>query len=306
MMTARWMLLAVIFFLSLPVHGHVGDRVIPIYELTDEMLNEVDLRDGSVDDWEALFGTPTLTLLDFWLRHQSDGALSEQEKPHDPSDMDFRIWLGWNDTNDRIYFGAIFVDDEYVNTLGEEYSNGTDSVRILVDGDHSGGLVEPNPGSGHFAVPSYEAVAEVAEGPMVQKAGSGADWASGWKDWMNHPPYSDGGGMVTGESPAISVIEFYVTAFDLLIATSSPDESLVSDLVPGGVIGVELWIFDFDFDGRAVEWYNMTNQDFDDDGNWLYADGFVDALLLDAADMSTDGSAVLADSWGRIKASLGN
>ena len=219
--------------------------------------------------------------------------------------MDFRIWLGWNDTNDRIYFGAIFVDDEYLNNPEDYY--GPDGVTLLVDGDHSGGVIQPNLETWNFTVSVYEAVAEVAgERPMGRFAGSGQDWSSHWKDWMNHPPYSDGGGMVTGESPAISVIEFYVTAFDLLIATASVDESVVSDLVPRGVIGVELWIVDFDFDGRAIEWsqYNTTNQDFDDRGNWLFADGFVDGLLIGTDDLRAEDSAVQANSWGRIKASF--
>ena len=70
------------------VDAHVGDRVYPVHELTDEMLAEIQLHDGSVEEWYELIGEPTLTLLDF---SEILGASL------DPSDMDFRIWLAWHD-----------------------------------------------------------------------------------------------------------------------------------------------------------------------------------------------------------------
>ena len=44
-------------------HGHAGDRVFPFYEITD--VTAIDMTDGSIEDWEELFGEPTLTSLDF-------------------------------------------------------------------------------------------------------------------------------------------------------------------------------------------------------------------------------------------------
>ena len=57
--------LVLIMGIAMSVDAHVGDRVYPISELTDEMLAEIQLHDGSVEEWYELIGEPTLTLLDF-------------------------------------------------------------------------------------------------------------------------------------------------------------------------------------------------------------------------------------------------
>ena len=73
------------------------------------------MTDGSIEDWEELFGEPTLTSLDFtgFTSYQGSG----ESMDYNPSDLDFRIWLGWNGASDRIYVGAICIDDVYI---GEE------------------------------------------------------------------------------------------------------------------------------------------------------------------------------------------
>ena len=45
-----------ILALAASAETHSGDRVYPIYELTDEMLAKIDLRDGSVEEWADLLG----------------------------------------------------------------------------------------------------------------------------------------------------------------------------------------------------------------------------------------------------------
>ena len=98
-------------WIALPaqVNGHVGDRVFPIFEITETMLMKIDLRDGSIDDWVALVGEPTITPLDFTARE------SHEASQYDPNDLDFRIWLGWSGDFDRLYVGAVFADDRYAN-----------------------------------------------------------------------------------------------------------------------------------------------------------------------------------------------
>ena len=71
------------------------DRIFPILQLTDRDVAEIDVTDGSVDDWEYIAGEPTLTPLDFAIT--TFGS-------YDPADMDFRIWLAWHDATDRIFF----------------------------------------------------------------------------------------------------------------------------------------------------------------------------------------------------------
>ena len=119
--------------------AHSGDRVYPIYELTDEMLAKIDLRDGSVQEWADLLGEPSMTLLDF--------AYAYIDRSLDPSDLDFRIWLAWHDDPDRIYLAYVCSDDAYKNTHDYffERNDGTssidshDSILFVIDADHSGG-----------------------------------------------------------------------------------------------------------------------------------------------------------------------
>ena len=59
------------------------DRLYPFIELTDDMLAEIDLRDGSIDEWVEVLGEPTLTPLGF--------ATPPSFPKYDPSSFDFRI-----------------------------------------------------------------------------------------------------------------------------------------------------------------------------------------------------------------------
>ena len=71
-----------------PAQGHVGDRVYPVYQLTEEMVERIDVGDGSVDEWMEM--EPSLTLVDFGLIPEISDITER-----DPADLDFRIWLGW-------------------------------------------------------------------------------------------------------------------------------------------------------------------------------------------------------------------
>ena len=119
--------------------AHVGDRVYPIGYLSDEMLERIDLNNGSVEAWQELIGEPAMTLLDF--------AESFGNSEPDPSDLDFRIWLAWHDDPPRLYAAVVASDDVYNNT--HDYDAGTfsgqnmnvhDSITLVIDGDHGGGL----------------------------------------------------------------------------------------------------------------------------------------------------------------------
>ena len=63
------MLLALLLLLTMlalePSAAHRGERLYVIPEITEEMLSGLDLRDGSIHDWEDLVGEPVLTLIDF-------------------------------------------------------------------------------------------------------------------------------------------------------------------------------------------------------------------------------------------------
>ena len=68
--------------------AHAGGRVYPIPYLTEGMLAQIQLDDGSVDEWYDLIGEPTMTLLDF-----ADETWGSEL---DPSDLDFAIAIAVN------------------------------------------------------------------------------------------------------------------------------------------------------------------------------------------------------------------
>ena len=266
------------------------------------MLGEIDLQDGDFGEWEELIGPPTLTPLDFWLGIVS-GSGVVFEKYSDPSDLAFQIWLGWNDAHERIYMGAVFSDDTYIdNSADHDRFTDADGLTLTVDSDHAGGILVPS--ANLYAIPSYHAIAQAAEGPNVQISviEYGEENANDGKlDWVNRPPYADSGGALFSEQPIIWVVEFYVTAFNFLNADTNADESVVSDLAPEKVIGLGIWVRDLDDERRNA--YRLS-EEYDVEGTWNEADFFVDALLIGADDMPVDETAVMSDSWARIKASF--
>ncbi|MBT4498037.1 MAG: hypothetical protein HOC74_09970 [Gemmatimonadetes bacterium] len=308
----RWFFLAAVLFTAHGALGHVGDRIYPFFEITDEQLAEIDLHDGSVEDWETIFGEPSLTPLDFSI-YTKPGA------QYDPSDFGYRIWLGWNDSTNRIYIALEMVDDLYVNQydpdkqLASSMGHHDSSLTFLIDGDHSGGQYH----SGMTAEASYPlgetreererlvdqqaqeytAIAEVPRGSKVQLGRSHGDWYSS-------PPYADGGGTSFGESPTVSVTEFYVTPFDHLVK-DNPEDSIVSELFPGKTIGFQIQLVDIDNEGRFSG--NTLTHDIDSSYNLpgeglfvFFADFFVDGVLIGIGKESV----VQSSTWGQIKASF--
>ena len=179
---------------------HTGDRVFPIPELTDEMLEEIRLDDGSVDEWYDLVGEPTMTLLDF--------QDPEGNRPPSPSELDFRIWLAWHDDPDRLYVAFVSSDDEYSNS--HDYDSKSrllehDSIALAIDGDHRGGhggvdITAPEDwGDFHGQAQLYEAVSRTVTGLPTLNAPDILR-QTGVFSWTASPPYGDGGGGVAGET----------------------------------------------------------------------------------------------------------
>lgn len=300
-----------------PVQAHVGDRVIPIFELTDEDLEWIDLHDGSVEDWQEVIGEPTLTVLDFvTLKHWAR---------YDPADLDYRIWMGWHDATERIYVAMERVDDEYVGYAGGHTPPGRDpwygyfsdsGLQFLVDGDHSGGIVtrwdlgpdsdlelrmsENNREAQYFMAASepyrnFEGV-NIMQNFFLYK-----------DDWFRVPPLAEAGGGSFGENPTVVVTEFYVTPFDLLVWDDS-ESSRVSDLKAGQIIGFAMIMTDYDKgygDSDLLDYQSVHIFPVDEMGpDGLQADDFVDAVLVDALGQAPEDTAVEDVTWARIKASF--
>ena len=267
--------------------AHEGDRVVPILEITDDMLAQIDLRDGTTDEWYGLLGEPTLKTIDF--------KTSERYSTnYDPADLDFAIWLGWHEELDRIYYAGAFFDNAHWGTGHPPFGIywNQDRIQLYVDGDHSGRTIDANiaeDGRYRLENQTYGAVPWISEGPnvilpWVTPTPEGLEPLG---DWMIQPPFCDAGGNVIGEQPTIWIIEFFVTPFDLLVALE-PDESVVSDLKAGEVIGLGVGVWDKDGADRP---YQAV----------YFLGGLFDALLLSYDQVDR---AVRDRTWGRIKAAL--
>ena len=273
--------------------AHQGERLYPVREITTEMLTDIDLHDGSIAEWERWFGSPPITLLDFDIAtHHTE--ISE----HDPSDLDFGIWLGWTQSPARLYIAVLRSDDVYLNSFrsSDDDDHGRhDSFWVLVDGDHGGGLVDVDdegPTGANKRVQYYTSLPEVSEGSTI---------IMNWTDaqWPFLPPFADGGGGSAGENPVISVTEFYVTPFDEF-SVSGPDDSRISDFRANAVIGLNMVMVDYDTRSNIHGLYELPQQPLESPN----ADNFADAILLPAKTERDGGTAVSSVSWARIKTSM--
>ena len=305
--------LGLLIWLAVSAGAHRGDFAYPIPELTDEMLAEIRLDDGQIEEWIELLGEPTMTLQDF--------AEGYANSSLDPSDLDFRVWLAWHDDPARFYVAFVASDDLYMNTHDyDEFSldlnhfmGSHDSIVLTIDGDHSGGAGISGSSSEETLLKSYGqtqkyfAIARTASGPTLD---NDLRSEAGGFSWKVFPPYGDGGGGVFGEAPTISVIEFYVTPFDHWGEWESVEESVVSDLAAGQVIGFAIAVHDWDEneEGWDSSWTPRAMLPSSDPlfDIWdLEADFFLDGLLLSAYPAEPgEETAVESVSWGRIKASL--
>ena len=297
-----WLPAALLFLIfNTAADAHMGDQVYPFFELLDEDLHRIDLTDGSVDDWLEVVGEPSLTASGFFWLFGS----------YDLSDLDFRIWLAWNENSGTLWIAMERFDDLYLNSYDgaglHEMVGWDSSIAFMVDGDHTAGTYGELLGINceqctaeqvlwnHRQAQRWMAIAEAPGG------GDLLDY-DGASDWVIREPYAAAGGGVLGESPATTVTEFMLTPFDDLIYNDE-QASRASELYPGKVIGFSMDTVDNDGSGAfdvaislSGRWQDMIN-----------ADLFVDGLLLGAGEDPSsydDVSVVEPSSWGRIKAVL--
>ena len=276
--------------------AHIGDKIYLIFEIPDADRASIDLKDGSVADWEDVVGDPSLVATDFY----ADPTVGEGAQ-YDPADLDYRIWLGWNSTDSILYLAQERVDNVYINTypggnVGDLWSY--DSVEFMLDGDHTGGdytgsadvnwTADEQKLNNNRTAQQYLGIATSPDGKTVGYLGAGAGW-------VNELPYADGGGGATGEGPTTTVMELYVTPFDDLI-WNSPGDSKPSALASGKIIGFKLSIPDFDTAPQAYRaFHTLTGQA----ATWRYAERFADGRLV-----GSGVTAVESETWGRVKASF--
>ena len=277
-------------------HAHIGEKVFLIFEIPDADLEDIDLFDADISDWEDVVGEASLTPEDFFADPTvGDGA------SYNPADMDYRLWLGWNETNNRLYLAAERIDDVYIN----EYSGGAaatvwqyDSVEFMVDGDHSGGQYnfnnsetmtdEEKARNQNSQAQKWNAIFDAPDGRILGYPGRA--------EWLNSVPLSDGGGGSTGGGPTVSILEIYVTPYDDIIFADQ-ESSVATDLEAGNIIGLQIAMPDFDEEPQKYRGYHTLSGQA---ATFRFAERFVDARLVGA-----DEATAVADlSWARIKASF--
>ncbi|MCY3762867.1 MAG: hypothetical protein OXH50_16590 [Gemmatimonadetes bacterium] len=301
--------IGVLFWIVVSANAHSGERVFPITCLTDEMLAEIRLDDGLIEEWFDLIGEPGMTLLDF---EEERGDL-----PLDPSDLDFRIWLAWHNDPARFYVAFVASDDVYINThdfSGDGFQDlmfENDMMMLAIDGDHSGGAGfagTPDDWLNHRGnAQHYEAIASTVSGPTLDDPRT-RNTIEGFP-WTVLPPYGDSGGGVAGEAPTISVIELYVTPFDRWDSDFLENgvDNVVSDLAAGQTVGFAVAAVDQDHSEPEIWVPRGIEPDNEFDSLTLdmltsRADSFLDGILLPAD--PAGGTAVGQATWGRIKAAL--
>ena len=266
--------------------AHVGDRLVHIFEINDDMILDIDIHDGSIEDWLSVIGEPTLTA----------GEFMGWESQYDPADFDFRVWLAWHRSSSRVYVAVQGIDDEFVE-------GGDGGFQLEIDGDHSGGIYLDDfevdearsrwQESQMFTANAYDS--ELPPVIMYSPRVFGPTRCC----WFNESPFAEAGWAVVGENPAVTVAEMYVTPFDRLVPDDM-DETEISVLLPGKVIGFRVLVLEEDNNQVVAGVFFFPYRDIDGDGSDQFSDG-----LLVAADGSIEEQSVVhLDSWGRIKASL--
>ncbi len=298
----------ILLLTAISIQAQWEGRLYPFIELTDEMLAEIDLKDGSVEDWLDVLGEPTLTPLDF--------ATPPSFPKYDPSSFDFRIWLAWHDAGNHLFVAAEMVDDIHVHN--EEYwirhpkfPPTEASVWFNVDADKSGGPMIEFDENGMInrdilmvQAQQYWGVAK----NYKSDSNLSLQLLSGEAPWITYVPYADGGGSIVDSRPIFYVVEFYVTPFDRLI-WDAPEQSIASDLSVGEQIGFAMAMTDKDSDVDHFMADNLHSL-FGPDGSWdlgsdlgWRSDHWAQGILLGPGGR-TEATAVESLSWARIKSSL--
>jgi len=291
--------------LVLPARAHVGEQVFPIYELPTSALP--DLHDGSLDDWKAVLPAPSLDSSEFPGLAAFDEGLGQ-------ASLSFRVWLAWHHPGQRLYLAVEWIDDvfwsSYAGLAGPSWRGSSDGFDVMVDGDHSGGQYFPTRfmfGMSDVFTGSKRLITcvQAQRYSVVFRAadGSNAGLYGPLKDlWTNHPPYIDAGGFASESPPARAGVEMTLPAWDHL-DIGGVAQSVASRLVPGGIIGLDLIMWDWDGAMALARPYMLNGF-----ADITQASGFKDGLLVpcDQEDCSgsSGGSFVRSDSWARVKANL--
>ena len=281
--------------------GHIGDRVVPIPEIPEELITQIDIKDGDIEDWLNVIGEPSLTGLDL-IPNFGDGWGEE----YNPGDLDFRIWMGWHRGMNRIYLAGQGVDDVLVDqsdgVWDDWYWDGM--MRLEIDGDHSGGIFVWDEDEDVGLTTWWEGVQFFSVGALNYRRNPFVHmlFPNPPEDccWFSRPPFADMGAEVNGEKPSVWVMETYITPFDRLVFESR-EETVISELEPNKIVGLRITVTDLDDPERQIGYDGLYSIPPIESQPNPGPDFFADGILLPTDKRE---NAVESVSWGRIKASL--
>lgn len=264
------------------------------FQFPDE---RVPVIDGDLDDWAVTgFGLATEAFQDL-----VDGV------PVEPSDFSVRVWVGWNETNNRLFVAAEVTDE--VHQVDRPPGTAStrifldDGLEIFIDADHSGG---------QFAdfsdlSPEEQLQRNGAEASHFVLAGPHSDGdffvnfaAASWYA-LEDGPHTQAAIAYQGTPGGAGVMryEMSLAPFDRINMTAD-FLSAQHDLTEGQVLGFNLE-FD-DFDSRS-ELYDAKWSLSGGYNAYRLSERFTDLVLLPLDDRFRP-TGVESVSWGRIKASF--
>lgn len=297
-----WALASLLAALPPRADAHMGDKVYLIHRVEP---GDLDLHDGTLADWHEVGLAPAVVGEDFvCFPDVGDGA------PMGLPDLGVTVYLAWQAEPGRLFVAVDRVDDVLLSEFDMSRPLdgswgwtmwGHDSIELMVDADHTGGMYYREYEFGQIENLDYYIYRTAQHYTVINVGQAGASIAyapyTGLPSWLGEPSLTAAGGFTTSTEPFRAVLEVMMTPFDEVLRREPAEASTPSALWLGKIIGLEVSVPDFDtVPGEYHSFHNLGGGH----AAWRNADEFVDFRLVGSASTSVGDV-----TWGRIKASFG-
>ena len=258
--------------------------------------------DGDLSDW-------AMVPQDYWIGPEYYTSTAGEQWT-DLSSLNSKVIVGYSAGTDRLYMHhELFDDYRKRDVSGIESSPPPlpDTFEMNVDGDHGGEASwhdDENERSRHsqnihFRIPDMD-----PSQPNVNAEATA--WAWYWQTkatWTGELPWADNGyssdAVEFNAADVTGRAEWYITLWDNL-QWDDPDASVVHDMVEGAIIGLNWMIGDYD----NLETNDAIQYVLNGEGTYWQTSAVATDFLLAPVEDVDFGTAVEAESWGRIKAAF--
>jgi hypothetical protein len=281
-------------------------------------IKDVPDIDGDRADWDAVPDIADVSL------NQVEGEFWEavRNPGFDLADYNIQGIIGWNDELNRVYMMVHTFDDILSHGTYRGVSsgfNGDDDINFILDADHSGGNLFDDAWLAEGVTREEQELLFFTTGQLYTMLvpprdgfysfmyfldnGKAISWLTDGTQDVS-PDYLETGWSVVGDvgGPGETIYEYKVTPFEILSYEGAAQSTIV-DLEPDKIIHVGFVMKDYDdkltgyegsydFPGLHNTWRNASLH-----GDFVLLEPPADCVTADC------GSAVEADTWGRIKAS---